>query len=104
MTRASAEAPVKVKNINGTSQNSCPCGSWLNHWKKMSGKAAYYCSVTDCHESVEVGAHVQKDGGTDASWYIVPMCKKHNAKAPSLNIRDDVQLVPANVSKTCGTS
>ena len=28
-------AKVK-KNISGTSQNNCNCGSWLEHWEKFS--------------------------------------------------------------------
>ena len=91
-----------VKNINGTSANSCPCGSWLKHWRKISGSTPSSCSVVGCWSTADVGAHVQKDSSTDKAWYIVPMCTKHNAKTPSLTIGDTVTLVSANVSKTCG--
>jgi hypothetical protein len=50
----------------------------------------------------EVGAHVQKDSMLDRSWYIVPVCSAHNAKAGEMNIMDSTVLVPANVSQTCG--
>ena len=70
---------MKVKNINGTSDNTCKCGSWLDHWKKFSGQSLpTYCPETKCIQKPEVGAHVQKDSSTDSSWYIVPFCKTHN--------------------------
>ena len=90
-----------VKNVNGTSQNTCKCGSWLDHWKKFSGKTAQYCSEKTCTNKPEVGAHVQKNT-SDSSWYIVPLCNEHNRKTSSLELVDSVQLVSANVSNTCG--
>jgi len=94
---------MKVNNINGTSNNTCKCGSWLNHWKKHSGSMLpTYCPEKTCTEKPEVGAHVQKDGASDRSWYIVPLCKKHNAQVgESLDILE-TKLVPANVAATCG--
>jgi hypothetical protein len=95
---------MKVKNINGTSDHTCKCGSWLEHWKKFGGVTApTYCPVVGCLEKVEVGAHVQKDSSSDSSWYIVPLCKTHNGKTgESIEIADWVSLVSANVSETCG--
>ena len=95
---------MKIKNINGTWGNTCKCGSWLNHWKNFSGQELpEYCSEENCHHKPEVGAHVQKDDSTDHSWYIIPLCKTHDREmGRSLNIRDTVNLVPANVSLTCG--
>jgi hypothetical protein len=53
-------------------------------------------------QGAEVGAHVQKDSATDKSWYIVPLCKAHNArKGDSINILEGIKLVSANVSETC---
>ena len=94
---------MKVRNINGTSQNTCSCGSWLEHWKKFSGQTATYCSELKCAKKPEVGAHVQKESYSDNSWYIVPFCKDHNAQTgKSLEIVESVKLVSANVSETCG--
>lgn len=94
---------MKVKNINGTSQNTCKCGSWLEHWKNFSGQSYTYCPVEGCLKKIEVGAHVQKDSTTDRKWYIVPFCKTHNAETGgSLEISDNITLVSANVSETCG--
>ncbi len=95
---------MKVKNINGTSDNTCKCGSWLEHWKKFSKRdLPTFCPEEKCTQKPEVGAHVQKDGGSDSSWYIVPLCKTHNGETgKSLTISDFVHLVSANVSTTCG--
>ena len=94
-----------VNNINGTSDNSCKCISWLEHWKKFSGRSLpEFCPEENCTQSPEIGAHVQKDSSisSDRNWYIVPLCKKHNAETgKTLNIFD-IPLVSANVSQTCG--
>jgi len=94
---------MKVNNVNGTSDSSCKCGSWLDHWKKFGGGSVpTYCPVEQCLEKDLVGAHVQKDSSTDKSWYIVPLCKKHNGETgKSLQIAA-YALVSANVSQTCG--
>ncbi|WP_027360729.1 hypothetical protein [Desulforegula conservatrix] len=95
---------MKVRNINGTSDNTCKCsGGWIKHWVNFGGKTLpLYCSEISCTETDLVGAHVQKDSSTDKNWYIVPLCKKHNAKTDSLTIVDGTVLVSANVSETCG--
>lgn len=94
---------MRVKNINGTSQRTCKCGSWLDHWKNYSGQSLpRFCAEETCIDKPEVGAHVQKDSSTDRSWYIVPLCKKHNAKSESLDLVDFIKLASANVAATCG--
>jgi hypothetical protein len=92
---------MKIKNINGTSDNTCNCGSWLKHWQKFSGQSITRCPVDNCKERMEVGAHVQKDDASD--WYIFPLCNAHNGKkGESLEVNNYYKLVSANVSKTCG--
>lgn len=94
---------MKIRNINGTSANACKCGSWLDHWKRFSGQAVpSFCPATGCYEKELVGAHVQKDISTDNSWYILPLCKTHNATGKSIEVTDAYTLVSANVSQTCG--
>lgn len=96
---------MKVTNINGTSEYSCSCGSWLKHWEnfnKTGQKSPNICPA--CNSSyVEVGAHVQIYGSPDKSWYIVPLCKKCNNKS-SYEVLDigNCPLAPANKSTTCG--
>ena len=94
---------MKVTNVNGTTQNACSCGSWLEHWKKFSGQSVTYCAVNTCIQKDIVGAHVQKEDSTDQSWYILPLCNSHNnEKAKSLEVGIVYQLVSANIAETCG--
>jgi hypothetical protein len=96
----SRRMPVKIKNINGTSQRKCPCGSWLSHWEYFSRQTVRYCSEVSCLGQDLVGAHVQKAWGDDA-WYIVPLCSTHNQYDGWLDISDATTLVSANKGKTC---
>ncbi len=92
---------MKVKNINGTSQNNCKCGSWLKHWEKFSGRKAYSCSAEGCYGIEIVGAHVQKDSLYDSNWYIVPFCYSHNRSVNKVELKIGVELVSANKEETC---
>lgn len=94
---------MKITNINGTSNRTCGCGSWLEHWKKFSGQTSTGCVVLGCSQKSDiVGAHVQKDSIFDKNWYIAPLCKDHNnKKGESIVISDNTHLVPANTSETC---
>jgi hypothetical protein len=98
------ESAMKVRHINGISDNACKCGSWLDHWLKFSGQPLLsYCSEEKCLQNPEVGAHVQKGGSFNDSWYIIPLCKAHNGKkGGAINVVDFVKLVSANVKETCG--
>lgn len=69
---------MKVKNINGTSDNTYKCDSWLKHWEKFSNNTAFLCSVVGCLSHAKVGGHVIKVSGADSAWYIIPMCESHN--------------------------
>lgn len=93
---------MKVKNINGTSDTTCKCGTWLNHWKKFSSQSfPTSCPVDGCAKTDLVGAHVQKDSSSDNNWYIYPLCKSHNQAGGTLNVSDYYNLVSANKSETC---
>jgi hypothetical protein len=92
---------MRIKNINGTSQTECVCGSWLQHWKNFSGQRPACCPATGCHNTDLVGAHVQKADGLDDKWYIYPLCKSHNQSKGVLTVSDAYQLVPANKQETC---
>jgi hypothetical protein len=93
---------MKIRNINGTSQKKCKCGSWLKHWENFSKQIANFFPVENCLEMDLVGAHVQKDDPKDKNWYIYPLCEKHNAaKGKSFEVSDTYELVSANVRKTC---
>ena len=92
---------MRVTNINGTSQNKCSCGSWLQHWKNFSGQTATICRALGCSRTDLVGAHVQKDVNYDDKWYIVPFCNSHNRSTGSVELVAGTNLVSANKSLTC---
>jgi hypothetical protein len=93
---------MKVKNINGRRQKSCSCGSWLDHWAKVSGwPVPEYCSVSTCMTKPQFGIHVQRDSLTDTNWYIIPFCIKHSIRAVSLEVANTTPLVSADVNDTC---
>jgi len=103
-TMANQRDCMKVTNINGTIDNTCKCATWLDHWKNFGGGSPpIYCPELSCTERPEVGAHVQRANSTDQQWYIIPLCKGHNAKTgQTITISELVALVSANVSETCG--
>jgi len=92
---------MKIKNINGTSQTTCACGSWLKHWEKFSGQSVTYCPAGDCLKKDLVGAHVQKSDSPDNKWYIYPLCSAHNQSTGVLEVSDSYKLVSANKKETC---
>ena len=89
------------KNVNGTSDRRCNCGSWLQHWINFSGQTwPKKCSVVNCSNPAEVGAHVYNSLASMYE-YIVPMCKSCNGKNEPFAIDEGVVKVSANVSETC---
>jgi hypothetical protein len=69
---------MKVKNIPNTSNKTCNCKSWYEHWKKSSKYDKLICSNVNCKNTEPVGAHVKKYNSTDLKHYIVPLCKECN--------------------------
>jgi hypothetical protein len=92
---------MKIKNINGTSQTTCVCGSWLKHWEKFSGQTTIFCGAIGCMRKDLVGAHVQKANSSDNKWYIYPLCSGHNQATGELEVSDKHKLVSANKKETC---
>lgn len=92
---------MRITNINGTSQTTCKCGSWLDHWKNFSGQIILFCPVNGCANIDLVGAHVQRAYNIDNKWYILPLCKSHNNSSEILDVLDRYKLVSANKQQTC---
>ena len=95
---------MKVKNLNGTSDNpKCPCGTWIKHWKNYTNISNPACFEDSCKESGTEGAHVQKFD-SDMSWYIIPLCKHHNGlHGATIEIPDAYKqfLVPVTARDKC---
>lgn len=94
---------IEVKNVRNTTGLKCSCDSWLAHWENFAGRSASYCSGAGCTaQSDLVGGHVKRT--TERSWFIVPLCKTHNAidSDSEYEVEDYTRFAPANVAKTCG--
>jgi hypothetical protein len=93
---------MNVKVTDSSGANVCACGSWLDHWMKLSEQAlSPFCSERSCTEKPKVGARVHRVGD-DRNWFIVPLCAAHGATSATLSVIDRVALVPAKVSPACG--
>jgi hypothetical protein len=93
---------MKIKNINGTSDTACVCGSWLKHWERIGGNPApRFCPAGSCTNTDLVGAHVQKADSPDNKWYIYPLCNAHNQHKGELDVSSAYKLVSANKQETC---
>lgn len=98
---------MRVTNINGTSDTTCKCGSWLQHWVNYNTggqNLPVYCSEKSCINNDLLGAHVQKANSTDDKWYIVPLCTSHNRATGQLELVESITLAPANKKETCEKS
>lgn len=92
---------MKVKNMNGTSNLKCNCGTWIDHWHNFTNQTATRCRAKGCSRKDIVGAHVTKCNSTDGSTYIVPFCNFHNKQVGCIEINDGTELAPANKNYTC---
>ncbi len=93
-----------ITNINGTTDNICNCGSWLDHWLRFSGQLLPpHCPEARCIDKPTVGAHIQLGGLMGGNeWYIIPLCQSHNRSVARLEVSNSIRLVSANVGQTCG--
>ncbi len=93
---------MKATNINGTSDNNCRCGSWLQHWTNYGGRTQFpLCSASGCNRFADVGAHVHKE--YDYKWSIIPLCYEHNNQyGQTIEVKPGTIFVPASKSETCG--
>lgn len=91
---------VLVRNVRGTSDRKCRCGSWLLHWDNETKSNRATCSVVPCGNDATLGAHVQiLDNRTSGQHWIVPMCDGHNRLDDDLWLDGRVTLVSANRQK-----
>lgn len=89
------------KNKSGTADRNCTCGTWRQHWLNYSNRSwPSYCSVLGCSASSTLGAHVYN--ANVAGEKIIPMCSPCNGLSSEFDLKNDVRLVSANKSETCG--
>lgn len=92
---------TKVKNLNGTDDNnpaSKGYSTWKEFWEDKTKRKFSDCSCGACKQLAKVGAHVQKNSGSDNKWYIVPLCISCNTgkKDKVFDVRDN-DLVAVNL-------
>ena len=88
-------------NVDGTAKESCPCGTWTDHWVKHSGKSwPASCSVNGCAEAPTLGAHVSHPDSSEP--WIVPMCDSCNGIDGTFTLVGDLVLVEAKPMQRCG--
>lgn len=85
----------------------CPCGSWLDHWKKFSKKSPpTKCPVKGCDNKPWLAIQVQIGGqfhsSTGLSLRIIPICEDHaNEVGNELDIHGETAFVSANLADAC---
>lgn len=90
---------TKVRNVNGSGRFPAPSGysTWLEYWEDKAGMTASVCGAYGCNRKDLVGAHVQKVGGYDNSWYITPICKSCNQRTDEFEVYFPLVPVPSNL-------
>ena len=93
---------VLVRNVAGTSDLGCECGSWLQHWLNNGGsETRVTCAALECLNAHSVGAHVVgQDERADGSWWIIPVCSEHNMETEPYWVTRQVAFAPANTQET----
>lgn len=95
-----APAMITVKNVPASSE-SCPnCGTWMDHWRKVSGERMLLCSNIKCRERATEGGHVQIEGKGHV--FIVPVCRECIQLTTPFDIPRSTRQVPANIAQSCG--
>lgn len=88
-------------NKKGTSDRSCKCGNWKDHWVKFAKKQwPDTCSVAGCTSKATVGAHVINSAVQGE--HIVPMCDSCNKLGVTFSLKGNITLPSANRADTCG--
>lgn len=88
------------KNKNGTSNRSCSCGSWKDHWLTCTGLSwPTTCSLKGCSSSATLGAHVIN--ASVVGEHIIPACSSCNKLTGEFNLKGGIRLASANKSETC---
>jgi hypothetical protein len=96
---------MRIKNVNDMSEKACRCGNWLAHWKNLSRQPIpAVCSARSCDQIPSAGAFCQKDNYFEDTWYIVPLCGKHNRLfGATLDLKEGTVLVKGGGCKDCVT-
>jgi hypothetical protein len=87
-----------ASNVDGTSELTCGCDSWIDHWDHYGGNGKRTCSEVSCWNDA-IGAHVNL--GTSETVEIIPLCKAHNNTGGVIKVDTSTIFVNANPKATC---
>jgi hypothetical protein len=92
--------PRMARNVSSAAEKLCSCGSWMNHWAKVSGKKKpTVCMAASCYGTNPAGALVAfADAASE--YFVVPLCSKHSRGELEFAVLDD-SWVSANKALTC---
>lgn len=78
----SVEKSVKIKDANGTTDESCKCCSLIEHWELFSEERALKCAANTCNKVECHNAHIAKPLSENEVYetnpFIVPMSSSLN--------------------------
>lgn len=87
-------------NKGGTSERSCVCGTWKQHWINLSKKSwPSMCSVEGCSSAPTLGGHVINKSVSGER--IVPLCDSCNKITGTFTLKGGVNVPSANRAETC---
>ncbi len=90
------------KNKKGTSNRSCKCDSWKQHWINNLGKDwSDKCSILGCNNKAILGAHIFNTASDVTGEYIVPACDSCNKLDREFDLKGGITLILANKQKIC---
>lgn len=100
------DKPTRLKVVSKIAPNNCECGSWLEHWKRLTHRVPVACHIQGCEHHASVGVHVlrmnEAHRAIKKNHYILPMCEFHaEQKGQILMSKSGVYLAWANVRYTC---
>ena len=88
------------KNKVGTSDRTCKCGTWKQHWINNASKTwPRNCSISGCANTATLGAHIINKSVDGEK--IIPSCDACNKLSNEFDLVDGTILVSANKSETC---
>jgi hypothetical protein len=91
------------RNVNGSGDRTCPCGTWKKHWENFSNHSwPDKCAIKECNSKPILGAHVYH---LDVSGEkIIPACNECNQLVGKFTLKPETKFAAANTSETCEKS
>ena len=87
------------RNKRNTSERTCRCGTWKQHWLNRTGQRwPLSCTVDGCSGLAILGAHIVNDDGVER---IVPMCNSCNQSDIEFQLKQNIATSNAVADNNC---